>query len=473
MKQLHRHIVAHLPGPFLAWLSLLMFLLLMQFLIKYLPDLVGKGLPLLVVVELIAYNLAYMLVLAVPMAILVASFTAFGKLAESNEYLAIKSAGISLPQLIWPAIIAGCLVGVGMLYFNNQILPEANFRAKNLWQDIRQKKPGFALQPGVFYDGLNGYSIRAERILEEGDLLEDVLVLDYTSGARTQTSVKAGSGTIQTVSDGRRVDLVLHDGEMHRRLRRTGSAEDERYERISFDQMRLRLDLTDLLFERRDPREGYRSDRTMQTSAMRLFVDSLEQAVDREREMLYRDVLSLALAPSTASGDASSLPAPEDAGDPELMPETSDSLLVDQAFASALRSARARRARVEDTRRNMLWEQDLIDQYRVELHKKTSIAVACVIFVLLGIPLGLSVRRHGFGRGGGVAVAIFLFYWVTLVEGEKLADRGYLPPWLGMWFANAVMLFVAIWMLVYVTEDLGSTQRLRQRFFRARVPQEA
>src|SRR5690606_28578435 len=113
-----------------------------------------------------------------------------GKLSESNEYLAIKSAGISLPQLMWPAVVAGCLVGIGMLYFNNRVLPEANFRAKSLWQDIRQKKPGFALQPGVFYDGLKGYSILADRIVSEGDVLENVLVLDYSSGTRTQTSVK-------------------------------------------------------------------------------------------------------------------------------------------------------------------------------------------------------------------------------------------------------------------------------------------
>ena len=467
MKQLHRHILALLPGPFLGWLSLLMFLLLMQFLIKYLPDLVGKGLPRVVVAELIMYNLAYMLVLAVPMAILVATFTAFGKLSESNAYLAIKSAGISLPQLIWPAALAGILTGAGMLYFNNEVLPEANFRAKNLWQDIRQKKPGFALQPGVFYDGLSGYSILAGRILEEGDLLHDVLVLDYSSGTRTQTSVKAQQGRIKTVGDGSSVDLILRDGEMHRRLIGAGSDGAERYERVAFDMLRLRLDLTDLLFERRDPRDGYRSDRTMRTSAMRLFVDSLEQAVAQERLSIVDDVVTLVRTenPEERSDD---MPEPDPAAD--VPPSLVDSVRTDRAYASALQAARARRARIEDTRRNIAWEEETIAQYRVELHKKTSIAVACLIFVLLGIPLGLSVHRHGFGRGGGLAVGIFLFYWVTLVEGEKLADRGMLPPWFGMWFANGVMLFVALWMLIYVTEDLGATLRLRQRWRRHATP---
>lgn len=462
MRKLHRHILALLPGPFLGWLSLLMFLLLMQFLIKYLPDLVGKGLPPLVVAELITYNLAYMVVLAVPMAILVAAFTAFGKLSESNEYIAIKSAGVSLPQVMWPPVLAGCIAGAGMLYFNNEILPEANFRARVLWQDIRQKKPGFELQPGVFYGGLSGYSILAEQIEDEGDLLKDVLVLDFTSGTRNQTSVRAEQGVIQTVGDGTKVDLILNHGEMHRRLASRSTDTRERYERVAFEQLRIRLDLTDLLFERRDPNESYRSDRTMRTSEMRQFVDSLEQSVYREQLTIYREVTRL-LQPHPIAADSSRLPSPVQAG---TSPEVSDSLLTDRVFQAALRSARAQRARLEDTRRNIVWERDVLAQYRVELHKKTSIAVACVIFVLLGIPLGLSVRRHGFGRGGGIAVGIFLFYWVTLVEGEKLADRGLLPPWLGMWFANAVMLFVAIWMLIYVTEDLGATQRLRHRFKR-------
>src|SRR5690606_24617618 len=220
--------------------------------------------------------------------------------------------------------------------------------------------------------------------------------------------------------------------------------EADRYERVSFERSRLRLDLTDLLFERRDPREGYRSDRTMRTSAMRLFVDSLEQAIARERATIADDVARMLDPASTPTADRAASGTLAALANVNRSAAADDSMAVDETYAMALRSARAQRARLDDTRRNIRWEQQHVDQYRVELHKKTSIAVACIIFILLGIPLGLSVRRHGFGRGGAVAVGIFLFYWVTLVEGEKLADRGLLPPWLGMWFANAVMLLVAL-----------------------------
>ena len=142
MKQFHRMVLRMLPLPMVAWLGVLKFLLVMQFLIKYLPQLVGKGLPFLVIAELIVYNLAYMLVLAVPMAALIATLMAFGRLAESNAYVVIKGSGVSFPQLVWPVYLAGILLTGFMWIFNTQIHPEANFRARNLWQDIRVAKPG-------------------------------------------------------------------------------------------------------------------------------------------------------------------------------------------------------------------------------------------------------------------------------------------------------------------------------------------
>ncbi|RMF54733.1 MAG: LptF/LptG family permease, partial [Bacteroidetes bacterium] len=128
MTRFHRMVLRLLPGPFLGWLATLMFLLLMQFLIRYLPDLVGKGLPLGVVLELIVYNLAYMVVLAVPMSVLIATLMTFGRLAETKAYAVIKGAGVSFPQLVWPVLVAGLVVAGAMWHFNNVILPEANFR---------------------------------------------------------------------------------------------------------------------------------------------------------------------------------------------------------------------------------------------------------------------------------------------------------------------------------------------------------
>ncbi|NBC18530.1 MAG: LptF/LptG family permease [Bacteroidetes bacterium] len=469
MKLLHRMTLRALPGPFLGWLGTLMFLLLMQFLIKYLPDIAGKGLPLGVVVELVLYNLAYMLVLAVPMSALLATLMAYGQLAESNAYAVIKNSGVSVAQLIWPTLIVGLLLAAGMTYFNNHLLPEANFRAKNLWRDVRSKKPGFELQEGVFYEGIKDYSILVRELPPASNELVDVTIYDYTEGGRRQNVIKAERGRLAMVRDGSALDLVLERGEVHRLIPEPSPEMDERYERLAFDRYRLRLDLSEFAFERSDLREGYRSDRTTPTADMIAFVDSLEASVRQTTQDIQNFPLAL-VADSTWAAeppDEATLPAPPAADTADaarwvlggLSPPVQRAL-----YDEALEEARHVRNRIDDAGRTIRWEAQRADRYRVEIHKKYSIALACLIFVLIGAPLGLSIRRGGLGVIGGVALGIFMFYWVTLVQGEKLADRGFLPPWIGMWIANLVMLLVGLWLVFYVTLDLRATPPLRKRF---------
>ncbi len=467
MKLLHRMILRALPGPFLGWLGTFMFLLLMQFLIRYLPDIAGKGLPVGVIIELVAYNLAYMVVLAVPMSALLASLMIFGRLAESNAYAVIKNSGISLLQLLWPALLAGLVLTGGMTYFNNVILPEANFRARNLWQDIRSKKPGFELQPGVFYEGISNYAIQVQRLPPESNELIDVLIFDYSEGSRRQAIIKARSGHIEPV--GQYVDLVLENGEIHRLLPITEPGVQERYERLRFYRYRLRLDLSEFDFERSNPKEGYRSDRTTPTFEMMRLVDSLKTLMAGQQAELRRTMLALATDSSRRPTDRPP-PLVHGVGPDTLAPPVArvalDGLNWDeqrQVYEFALDRGRTTQSRIEDLNRTLTWEGQRLNSYRVEVHKKFSIAMACVIFMLIGAPLGLSIRRGGLGTVGALALVIFLFYWITLVQGEKLADRNLLTPWVGMWVANIIMTLVGLWLVLYVALDLRSTPPLRRR----------
>ncbi len=234
MKRLHRLLLGSLPGPFLAAFGTLLFLLLMQFLINYLPELVGRGLPFGVIAELIAYSLAYMVVLAVPMAVLVATLLVFARLAETQAYAVAKSAGISLLGLAWPVLAAAVFVAGGMMAFNNVVLPEANFRMKGLWQDIRQKKPGFELEAGVFYDGIQGYAIRVADAPAESNALREVLVFD-DSEAGQRATITAARGELEPAGDAALV-MLLEDGEIHRLSSvRDEGERTERYERVAFE----------------------------------------------------------------------------------------------------------------------------------------------------------------------------------------------------------------------------------------------
>ncbi len=460
MKHIHRQILRMLPGPFLGWLATLIFLLIMQFLIRYLPDLVGRGLPLMVIFEIVVYNLAYMIVLAVPMSVLIATLMTFGKLAEANVYTVLKSAGVSLMQLIWPVMIISVGLAALMWNFNSDILPAANYRASSLWKDIRKKKPGFELTPGVFYTGINDYSILVQDLPPESNELIDVVIFDYTESNRQQVTIKAETGELRPNNSGTSVELILRNGEMHRSIPVRSRDDNPRYERLKFKEHHLTLDLSELSFERTDSENGYRSDRTMPSDLMIQYVDSLEESVENHRNSIRTAGLRM-LADSTylfARDTAKPLPVPQDTASAYPTKRVAlEGMAQDrqrQIYEMALNNLRANRTNVDNTKRSIEWEIERANRYRVEIYKKYSIAVACIIFALIGIPLGLSMKRGGLGAVGATALGIFLFYWVTLVQGEKLADRGKLEPWIGMWGANIVMLFIALCLILFVLLDL-------------------
>ncbi|MDE2730416.1 MAG: LptF/LptG family permease [Bacteroidota bacterium] len=449
MKLIHQLLLRRLPGPFLAWLTTLLFLLVMQFLIKFLPDLAGRGLPLGTVLELIVYNLAYMVVLAVPMATLLSALMAFGDLAEGRTWVVIKNSGIPLWRVVWPVLAVTGLVTWGMVYFNNVMLPESNFRARNVWMDIRSKRPGFDIQPGIFYEGLSDYSIMVRQ--RDENALRDVLIYDYSEAGRSVATIRAARGEL--IPEVRSVSLLLWEGEIHQL--KTTRHQAERYERVAFERFHLRLDLSEFAFERSDPTSGNRSDRSTPTSVMRRTLDSLEIVLASTKSEIMAAVPSIEGAPADSVESAGALSGMPNGIQPERLALANlDRRQQARVFDFAQESARSARSAAGTLQRKIQRNQAWISRYAVEVHKKYSIAVACLVFMFFGAPLGLSIRRGGLGVAGIMAMAAFMFYWVTLVQGEKLADRGMLSPWVGMWMANIVMALIGLGLFLYVAFDL-------------------
>ncbi len=465
-KQFHKMMLRMLPGPFAAWLLVLLFLLVMQFLIKYLPQLVGKGLPLLVIFELISYNLAYMIVLAVPMAALIATLMAFGRLAETQAYAVMRGAGVSFLQLVWPLWVAGVLLSGGMWVFNTQIHPEANFRAFTLWKNIREAKPGFDLRAGVVYDGIDNYRMLVRRIPDnDPNTLHGITLYDYTSGVRFRTDITARQGALETRDDGRTLLLTLFDGEVHRPRPGSGTTPD-RYERMTFRRQLLRISLDNLDFRRTDPNQVNRNDRTMPSSAMIELVDSLEMTARVKKNELAAQILRLGDGTLSSQswqrtgqgrllvrgGDMPRGDIP--GGDAQTAADSAAGRAQQLRLETARETARALRTSIDSGHRTVRFVQDKADRYTVEIHKKYSMALACLLFMILGAPLGLSMRRGGLGTSAVVALAIFMFHWVSLANGEKFADRGLMDPWLGMWLANIVTGILGLAMTLFVWLDL-------------------
>jgi lipopolysaccharide export system permease protein len=361
-----------------------------------------------------------MLVLAVPMSVLVAVLMAFGELSSRNEITVMKANGVSIYRMLAPVLLAGLVVALGMVWFNNYVLPESNHRLKTLTVDIRRKKPTLTIVDGVFSHDISGYSILVRKTFEENNDLEGITLYDYRNPVQSVV-ITAERGRISFSPDFRKLILDLQEGEVHE----LDLQQKVSYRRARFTTLRRAMSVQGFDFERSSASTFTRGDREMSAAAMMAIVDSLRDLRGSLEEHLRQRMTQeaghlVSGSPDTLSGRP--LPAREQT-----------------PAARALQKAQFLSTEVTSTlfRVEMLSKQT--GQYLVEVHKKYSIPAACVVFVLIGVPLGIMARRGGFGIAATLSLGFFVLYWACLIGGEKLADRDIVSPWLGMWAANIII----------------------------------
>lgn len=464
---LKRHV-----GPFLFCFLTMMFLLLMQFLILHIEDLIGKDIPVPVIIELILTNLAYMVVLASPMAVLVATLMAFGKFSELNELTAVRASGVNPVKVIAPVFVASMLLCAGLIWFSNEVLPEANHKSRSLFIDIRVKKPGFDLKPNSFYSGLDGYTFLVKEIDNATDSLYDVLLFQEPSSSRDRAYIKAEKGKLVSEGD-QALSLYLFNGTMQSfPPSRTGGFMT--IEKSRFDQHRITFDLADLAFERSDPNRRNRSDRTMNIQAMQATIDSLKQDIAEQYQKVSDSNFTL---PKASHQELSPLQGV--VSEYQLNPE--DTVNLDPAFITpylvinslapdkrkllinrTISDLKNYKASFESVENNVLFRVKSIKKYLVEIHKKFSIPFACMVFVLFGAPIGIMTRKGNFGIAAIISAVILTFYWISLIQGEKLADRLYISPFVGMWTFNIVLSIAGILLILRLSTELSLKRILRR-----------
>ncbi len=452
MPILPRHILQRHLTPFLFSVFVLVFIFLLQFIMQKMDQLAGKGLNAGVIAELIVMNLAWMLVLAVPMAVLVATLMAFGNLSSGNEITAMRASGVSLYRMITPVFLCSIVICYLLILFNNRVLPDANHKAKMLLTDIYRKKPTFSLVPGLFSDPreIPGYSILVRKTFENTNDLEGVTIFDYTNSA-VATTVTAERGTVSFSPGFHKLIMDLYDGEIHE----LGTENYNRYRKIRFEKHRIAMNAEGFDFQRSQESAFSRGDRELSAQAMTAIVDSLRLLRDTSRvhieQAMQHDLQSL-FNPTRP---------PPRIGEIQLDPR----ITAGVRFSSLGSLLEGEQARVEYFARG-------IHEYSVEIHKKYSIPVACIVFVLIGAPLGIMARRGTFGTAASLSLGFFLLYWACLIGGEKLADRGYIDPWFGMWMANIVLGILGIYLTTRsarenVTIDWSSLLRFVPKSWRS------
>ncbi|MFC1526021.1 LptF/LptG family permease [Candidatus Latescibacterota bacterium] len=435
MTALSRYVLRQHLRPFLFGLALIVFVLILDVILQMMDQVISKGLGALVALELFVYNLAWIIALAVPMAVLVAVLMAFGRLAADNEIMAVKSGGIGLMRLLWPVLGAAGILAALMVLFNDRVLPDWNHQARTIASNLKRRKAALVLKQkeGVFIRDLGAYSLLVHEVDSQANMLRGITLYD-TGRPGTPVTLRADSGRVEILDDGAYVRLSLHGGEYHR----LDEDDPQRFYRGSFERQIVHIRDAQRPFDQYQ--SSYRSDREMDIAAMRRAV--ADQQRDWRQTVAAMDS-SVAAFVAEATGDASQWE--EDDGG--LVQESRD-----------LRRRLGKQLRLNDNR------QRRANAYLVEIHKKFSIAVACLVFALLGAPLGMLVR----GRGAAVSVAISLFfffaYWMFLIGGEELADRGFVPPAAAMWAPNVVFGLLGAALMRATSLDRSLFLRARQLF---------
>lgn len=450
---LKRHV-----GPFIFCFLTVMFILLMQFLILHIHRLIGKGLPFGVIVELILTNLAYMVVLAAPMAVLVASLMAFGKLTELNELTALRAAGINPIRTVTPVMVAGLILSVFLVWFSNDVLPDANQRARSLFLDIRTKKPGFDLKEGQFYKGIQGYTFLVKDLPAGSDSLYNVTLFQEASSNNNQAVIKAKKGYLQS-NPNQTLTLFMYDGSINRILQSGDSRDtDSSVERSTFDRYRLTFDLSQMAFSRSNPEKHSRTERTMDTKTMLAVVDTLERELKSQKEKVFKNHTFLGdveIKEQTENPIRLDTNAAQDstlyASNYRLLSLSKNREEQLQLYETALPELRSYRSTYENLKVNTDWRVKRVARYWVEIYKKFSIPLACLIFVIIGAPIGMFTKKGNLGYAALIGVVFLTFFWITIIQGEKLADRLYISPFTGMWFSDILLGIAGVIMMLQIS----------------------
>ncbi len=428
-----RYIYRELLFPFFFSISVVTFVLLTNFLFKSVDRLLGKGLQFSVIFEFLYLNLAWIVAMSIPMAVLVAALMAYGRLAEDNEITAMRASGISFITILGPGIVFGLLVTVSMIYFHNNILPEFNHKARLLASDIYRKRPGLNIEPGYFMDDIPDYSIYVKE--RQGDRLRKLTIYNKDSQS-VQTTIYADSGFVQV--DGNTVLFTLFSGEIHE----LDLENMEDYRRTDFQKHRIAIPVDNLMLERRE--SSRRGNREMTIAMMR---ENVEKYTG-ERDKVYEKIANLIKSEldSSVTPDMAELKKAID-----LKQQENNRILSAIAAKNSNKRLNSLLSRVNGEMRLALSYQKQISQYEVEIHKKYSIPVACVIFILIGAPMGVITKRGGIALPALMSLSIFLLYYVFLVGGEELADMMIIPPFWAMWTPNILLFITGLYLIYFAT----------------------
>lgn len=457
MKILDKYILKSFLVPFIATFLIVLFVLVMQALWQAFENIAGKGISIFFILKFLYYTTLMIIPQALPIGVLLSSIMALGNLGENYEFAAAKSAGISLQRLVRPiAILAISLSGINFLFLNN-IFPYANLNQKNLYINIKKKKPALALVPGSFNADIPGYQIKFnEKYGEEENLLKEVLIYDLKGNRGNQKVITAERGKIVTEEGSRYMTFILYDGyyyEEHLKDARTSIKRKKMgASSATFKEYEFNIDIGDLASQ--TDIDSIRNKGFPQMFTLGEIKDTIPKL-----KFNYDETLELKAKNIYLSTYAKELyKYPDSLKDSKIETTVLDNfnhIEKENILSSAISKANRLEGTLKNSNNTIKWKRKILNFYDTEYYNRMAFSLSCIILFFIGAPLGSIIRKGGFGLPMILAIAVYVLYFFANTFGKNLAEESSITAFLGSWISAIVMIPLAILLTRRATKDKG------------------
>ncbi len=466
----------------------------MQFLWKYIDDLAGKGLAWTVIAELMLYMSAQLVPMALPLAILLSSIMTFGNLGENFELTAVKSAGVSLQKFMSPLIYLTIFICVAAFFYSDYVIPYTNLKTNTLIYDVKNQRPELQIKEGVFYNGIENYSIKIAQKDYKTNLLKNIMVYDHHDNQDNVNVTIADSGYMKMTADEKNLILTLYNGYSYEEIKENKSnrRKDERtypHRKQYFEKQEIIFELTGFDFNRSDENLFKNHFRMLNLEQLSYVEDSLEIQLDnqaanfrktlatvnyfKKEELLIKDQekrkkLNSKKKKKTKSEINKNINK-DSTKKHILVNEASLSGIIsynidsvfnkldnrskEEASNFALTYARAAKNNITNSKIQLNRKAELIRRHQIEWHRKFALSFACLVFFFIGAPFGAIIRKGGFGTPVVISILFFILYYIISISGEKFAREAVMPPYIGMWLSSFILMPLGIFLTYKATTD--------------------
>ena len=433
----------------------------MQFLWKYIDDLMGKGLELSILLEMLFYVSASLIPLALPLAVLFSSIMTYGNLAENNELTALKSSGLSLFKVMRPMLVFVISLSILAFYFSNYVLPVANLKWRTIYYDILEKKPAFLIKEGIFYKDFENYHIKVDEKNKADGSLKGILIYDFTTGSQDRI-IRAKEGQMIQSENEEYLFLQMKGGVIYEKVaKRKFQKVNVDFQKTFFTEAVIKFDMVGFDMEKSDEDLFKQDFEMMNFLQLGRATDSLQTRFDSLKISFNKEIKSKYIIFNDAFINA------EDLTDSLNLLNENDEQPIDTIIkleniaGSPLMSANLdAQNEIRNTKELIYHETMLQDhrdssivQYKTAWHKKFTLSFAILILFFIGAPLGAIIKKGGLGTPLVFATTFFLFYYILTITGENMVESNVVQPWLGLWLSGIALTPLGVFLTYKAAND--------------------